>query len=335
MSEVRQDPVTGVSVVLEPKRADRPQEHRRTPGEITDTTECPFCPGHEERTPPARLELGASDRGEWTVRVFENRFAALSAGDDEEWAREIDAPWPYRGTTGFGVHEVIVESPRHDDVLASYGEDHAALLVEAYARRIGAWREDGRFAAAVLFRNFGRAAGASMSHPHTQLMAMPRVPESLIRELGNFSQEATERGRCVLCAAMVADDSGGRIIFDDGITVAHSPWAAPSPYFVRIAPRRCAATLADASPEERASFGSALVAVARALRGAFGDVAHNIVVHDAPYSAQHADLPFHWHAEVLPRLGDHAGLEWGSGVYLNVVDPDEAAATLRRGLTLG
>lgn len=335
MSEVRQDPVTGVSVVLEPKRASRPREHLRTPEEITDVAECPFCPGHEDRTPPTRLELSTSGDPAWTVRVVENRYPALTAGDDEEWARELDAPWPYRGSTGFGVHEVIVESPRHDDVLSSYREDHAALLVEAYARRIAHWREDGRFAAAVLFRNFGRAAGASMSHPHTQLIALPRVPETLIREIGNFSQEATERGRCVLCAAMSADDAGERIVFDDGITVAHSPWAAPSPYFVRIAPRRCSATLADSTSEERASLGSAMVAVARALRASFGDVAHNIVIHDAPYSAQHAGLPFHWHADVLPRLGEPAGLEWGSGVYTNVVDPDEAAATLRRGLALG
>lgn len=334
MSEVRQDPVTGVSVVLEPRRAGRPRGHGRTPDEATDIAECPFCPGHEDMTPPTRLELGASECGTWAVRVFENRYPALSAGPDEDWARELDAPWPYRGTTGFGVHEVIVESAGHHDTLADYGEGHATLLVEAWAERIGVWRADARFAAAVLFRNFGRAAGASQSHPHTQLIAMPRVPESLVRELGQFAQEATEGGRCVLCAAMDADDAGGRTIFDDGITVAHSPWAAPSPYFVRIAPRRCSATLADATSEERASFGRALVAVARALRGALGDVAHNIVLHDAPYSAQRAGLPFHWHAEVLPRVGGQAGLEWGSGVYLNVIDPDEAAATLRGGLVL-
>lgn len=334
MSEVRQDPVTGVSVVLEPKRAGRPRAHGRTPDEITATEQCPFCPGHEDMTPPSRLELRAADGGAWAVRVFENRYPALSAGPDEDWARELDAPWPYRGTTGFGVHEVIVESARHDDLLRDYDAGHSTLLVEACAQRIGAWRADGRFAAAVLFRNFGRAAGASQSHPHTQLIALPRVPDVLVRELGNFAQEATERGGCVLCAAMGADDVGGRIIFDDGITVAHSPWAAPAPYFVRIAPRRCSATLADATPEERASFARALVAVARAMSGAFGDVAHNVVVHDAPYSAQHAGLPFHWHAEVLPRVGDQAGLEWGSGVYLNVIDPDEAAETLRRGLAL-
>jgi UDPglucose--hexose-1-phosphate uridylyltransferase len=103
---------------------------------------------------------------------------------------------------------------------------------------------------------------------------------------------------------------------------------------MRISPRGCSASLADATAAERASLGRALVASARALHGAFGDVAFNLVVHDAPYSAQHAGLPFHWHIEVLPRTSDQAGFEWGSGVYTNVVDPDVAAAALRTGLAL-
>ncbi len=334
MSELRQDPVSGVTTVLEPERAGRPRDFVRMADELTDPGDCPFCAGHEDRTPPARLELPLPGEASWTVRVFENLYPALTAGPDEEWPRELDAPWPYRGTTGFGVHEVIVESPRHDDTLASYTPEHATLLVDAWALRIRGWREDGRFPCVLIFRNFGRAAGASMSHPHSQLIALPRVPEALVHELGNFSQEATERGRCLLCAVLSADDAGGRIVFDDGVTVVHSPWAAPSPYFMRISPRGCSASLADATAAERASLGRALVASARALHGAFGDVAFNLVVHDAPYSAQHAGLPFHWHIEVLPRTSDQAGFEWGSGVYTNVVDPDVAAAALRTGLAL-
>jgi len=324
--------VTGVSAFIEPERAGRPRDFLRTPDEIQDPSSCPFCAGHEDQTPPTRLALALPGQPGWAVRVFENRYPALTAGGEEDWARDLDAPAPYRGTTGFGIHEVIVETPLHDETLADFEPAHAALLVDAYADRIRTWREDGRFAAALLFRNFGKAAGASLSHPHTQFVALPRVPEAIIRELGNFTQEAGERGSCVLCDAMRADDAGGRIVFDDGITVVHSPWAAPVPYFMRIAPRTCAETLADASPEQRASFGAALVAAAKALRGVFGDAAFNIVVHDSPYSAQHAGLPYHWHAEVVARMSEQAGFEWGSGVYLNVVDPDVAAAALREGL---
>lgn len=233
------------------------------------------------------------------------------------------------------MHEVIVETPRHDETLADLEPAHAALLVDAYADRIRTWREDGRFAAALLFRNFGKAAGASLSHPHTQFVALPRVPDALVRELGNFVQFAGDGGRCVLCEAMRADDAAGRIVFDDGVTVVHVPWASPAPYFMRIAPRACAESLADATREQRASFGAALGAAARALRGVMDDAAFNVVVHDAPYSAQHAGLPYHWHADVVARMGAQAGFVWGSGVYLNVVDPDAAAAALREGLARG
>lgn len=335
MSELRRDPVTGVTTIIEPERAGRPRDFTRTPDEVADASTCPFCAGHESEAPPARLELTLPGETAWAVRVFENLYPALSAPDEVDWPAVVDAPWPYTGTAGFGVHEVVVETPRHDEVMADYSPPHAALLVDALADRVRTWREDGRFAAVVVFRNFGRLAGASLSHPHTQIIALPRVPDVLIRELGNFSQEASEHGRCLLCEVLRADDAGGRIVFDDGVTVVHSPWAAPVPYFMRIAPRRCAATLADSPTEERASFGAALVAAARAIRGVFGDAAFNIVVHDAPYSAQHAGLPFHWHAEVVPRMSEQAGFEWGSGAYLNVADPDAAAAALRAGYERG
>ncbi len=326
--------MTGIVTIVEPERAGRPRGHSYPADVLTDPAECPFCAGHEDRTPAARLELSLPGETSWTVRAFENLYPALHAEEDQDWPRELDAPWPYTGTSGFGVHEVIVESPRHGDSLERYSPEHAALLIEAWADRIRQWRADGRFACALVFRNVGTAAGASMSHPHSQVIAMPRVPEALVKELGNFSEEATLSRRCILCAATEADDKGGRTIFDDGITAVHAPWASPSPYYMRIAPRNCAESITDASPEERASLGAALVAAAGALNGAFGDAAYNLILHDAPYSARHAGLPFHWHVEVLPRRGDQAGFEWGSGVYTNVVDPDEAAATLRAGLAL-
>jgi UDPglucose--hexose-1-phosphate uridylyltransferase len=335
VSELRVDPVTGVTVVIEPERAGRPRDFLRTPDEVADASTCPFCAGHEEMTPPSRLELALPGESGWEVRAFANMFPALVALPDDDGPCDLGAPWPYAGTTGFGAHEVIVETPRHDETLADYSPAHVALFADALAYRIKAWREDGRFAAAVVFRNYGKAAGASLSHPHTQIMALPRVPDMLVRELGNFTQYAMQGGRCVLCDVVLADDMGDRTIFDDGLTVVHSTWAAPVPYFMRITPRHCAGTIADASSQERASFGAALVAAARAIRGVFGDAAFNVIVHDAPYSAQHAGLPFHWHAEVLPRASEQAGFEWGSGIYLNVVDPDVAAAQLRGGLGRG
>ena len=334
MSELRQDPVTAVWAVMAPGRAARPKEFGRTILEGADAAACPFCPGREDATPPTRWHSGAIDDEGWSVRVVENKFPALSAADDDDGYAVASAPGPYVAAPGFGAHEVIIETPRHSEGLADYSAEHAALLVEAYASRLAHWRDDGRFAAALLFRNWGWAAGASLSHAHTQLVALPRVPDALIREMGAFSGAASAGHACPLCGAIEADNADDRTVWDDGITTVQSPFAAPIPYFMRIAPRHCAASLTDASAEDRASFGAALVAAAQAIRGAFGDVAFNVVVHVAPFTAQRVvGLPFHWHADVIIRTSDQAGFEWGSGVYINVVDPDEAAATLRGGLS--
>ena len=331
MSELRHDPVGGGWTLIAPERAWRPRDVARPSREVSDPAACPFCPGHEDLTPPTRLALSLEGETGWSVRVFENRFPAVRPETLED-ERAIDAPAPYRAQPGAGVHEVIVETRRHEDALADYAPAHAALVVEAYAQRLATLREDMRLAAAVIFRNDGVAAGATLSHPHSQLMALERVPEMLVREIGCFSQAATAGAECVLCDAVAADRADGRTVFDDGCCVAVSTFSAPTPYHMRIAPLRCSSTLADATPDERASFGAALVAAARALRGTLGDVGFNAYLHDEPFSAQRAGLPFHWHADLFPRLGDRAGFEWGSGMALNVIDPDVAAESLRGGL---
>jgi UDPglucose--hexose-1-phosphate uridylyltransferase len=331
VSELRQDPVTGVWTIVAPERAGRPKDFSRSAAERSDPGGCVFCPGNEHMTPPQRLarSLEGGRPGDWTVRVFENLFPAVS-DDGAEIAEPIPAPGPYRALAGLGVHEVVVETPRHGEGLADYSPGHAGLLADVYAERLALWHDDPRFAAAVLFRNWGAAAGASLAHAHTQLVVLPRAPDAIVRELGNFTEGFSGGYGCVLCGANSADDDGGRTVFDDGVTVVQSPFAAPIPYFMRISPRRCSASLTDATREERASFGVALVAAAQAIRRVFGDVAFNVVVHVAPYSAERAGgLPFHWHADVILRTSDQAGLEWSSGAYINVVDPDAAAEALR------
>lgn len=334
MSEFRQDPVTGIWMLLAPERAGRPHDLLRTPGESVDDGSCPFCAGREDMTPPTRWERSVpGEAAAWTVRVVENRWPALTSPDDADGSDDTGAPPPYRSTTGFGAHEVIIETPRHGEGLADYSPEHARLLVDAWSDRLRFWFADGRLACPMIFRNWGRAAGASLAHAHTQLVVLPRVPEAIVRELGNFTGAALSSSGCILCDAMAADDTGGRVVFDDGVTAAHVPFASPVPYSIRIAPRRCEPTIATMGPESADSLASALVVCARAVRGTFGDAAFNLSVHVAPYTAMRvAGLPFHWHIDLIPRSTHFAGLEVGSGLYVNVVDPDRAAAELRAGI---
>ena len=154
--------------------------------------------------------------------------------------------------------------------------------------------------------------------------------------MGNFLTYADQtHGRCVLCAAIETDDFGARTLWTDGVMTLQSPWAAPIPYALRLAPMRHSASILDLTPEERASFGRAMVVAARAYAALFGDPAFNFVLHVAPYRiAEIGAIPYHWHAEFILRTSDMAGFEWGSGGYLNVIDPDDAAEQLRNALAV-
>jgi UDPglucose--hexose-1-phosphate uridylyltransferase len=164
-----------------------------------------------------------------------------------------------------------------------------------------------------------------------QLAALPRIPDAIGKEAANFMTYADQHGgACVLCAAQQADDEGGRTIYDDGLTVVQSPWAAPIPYALRLSPKRHAPSILDLTAEERDSFGRALVATSGGLKELFGDPAFNIIVHIAPFRlSQLGAVPYHWHVQFILRTSDQAGFEWGTGQFLNVIDPDEAAAQLR------
>jgi UDPglucose--hexose-1-phosphate uridylyltransferase len=334
MSEFRQDPVTGVWTLVAPARASRPKDFSRTPDEAADPEHCPLCAGHEEMTPPT-LYLGELPGvAGWVTRVVNNKFPALTAPEGALGADDVAAPPPYRGMTGFGGHEVIVETPRHGEGLADYDPAHVRVLVDTLIDRIRFWKDDGRVAHVLVFRNWGLKAGASLAHAHMQLAAMPRVPDAIGREMANFMTYGEQTGgRCVMCAALEADAEGNRTIYDDGITLVQSPWAAPIPYALRLVQRRHSASIIDLTSEERDSLGRALVATARALKDLFGDPAFNVIIHIAPFRiAEIGPVPYHWHVQFILRTSDQAGFEWGTGQFLNVVDPDVAAETLREAI---
>lgn len=337
MSELRRDPLTGVWTIYAPVRQDRPADF--TPANsappLADAAECAFCVGREDRTPPEVWSAVAPDDEDaglsWTVRVVPNLYPALEADPDSDGASASEAPGPYEACTGFGGHEVVIETPRHAEGLADLSPAHARLVVDAFADRLAHWRDDGRTACAVLFRNQGSLSGASLAHAHTQLIVLPRVPDAIAREIGNLSTYAdAHSGRCLLCDMADSDAEGGLTVFDDGITRVMSPWAATSPYLLRVVSHQCAPTFADASAAQRDSLAVALTTAARAYRDALGDPSFNLVVHTAPFSVERTGvLPFHWHIDLVPRFSCSAGFEVGTGMGINSTGPARAAERLR------
>jgi UDPglucose--hexose-1-phosphate uridylyltransferase len=338
-SGLRRDPLSGAWTVIAPRRGARPHDaaHHDTPAPDAASSasgatapdaaapdaaavgvpavgataaDCPFCEGHEHLTPPELDALrpagGAPDTPGWTVRVVPNKFPVFEGG-----------------------HEVVVHSPRHDVPLSAQPLAEVTDVVTMYQRRIAALCAGGAAAVTVIL-NHGRAAGASLAHPHSQIFATPIVPPVLTDELEQFARYQVKYGRCLLCDMMAAIvDEGSRVVFDEPL-VAWTPDASRWSYELRLAPRAHQADVLGADPGVvAAAFKRALSAIAAAT----DDAPLNAWLHTVPCGAPQADgPPFHWHIEIAPRLTTAAGFELGTGISVDLVDPRDAAARLREGL---
>ena len=324
MSQLRLDPLTSRWVVISADRADRPQPFalRSLPVQADPEMPCPFCPGHEEKTPPALETYGP--QGEWLVRVVPNLYPAFSGGDALT-VQNIGPVWTQAPANG--IHEVVVLSPSHTATFADLTDAQAGLVLAAVRDRIEEHARLSTLRYTQFIINAGREAGASLDHPHGQLLAMPFVPGELLDEQAGFDRF---RGACLLCTVLEAEEEvGHRVIQADGRHVLLAPFWSGTPYEMLILPRTHQPFVHAAEPADLAAIGRAIRDALSRLRRAVGDVAYNIVLHYAPFRA-HAD--FHWHVHLLPKVTSRAGFELGTGVLINVLPPEYAAAELRAAL---
>ena len=313
---LRRDPLSGAWTVIAPGRSARPHDDDARDGAPDGAPDaaaapdgaCPFCAGHEHLTPPEvdafRPPGSAPDTPGWTVRVVPNKYPVFEGG-----------------------HEVIVHSPHHERPLPAQSQAEVTDVVAMYQRRIAA-RCAGGAAAVTVILNHGRAAGASLSHPHSQVFATPIVPPVLTSELEQFARYQVKYGRCLLCDMLGATlDEGSRVVFD-GPLVAFAPEASRWPYELRLAPRAHQADFLQADP---GAVAGALQRALAALAAVTGDGPLNAWLHTTPCRAASGDAepPFHWHFEIAPRLTILAGFELGSGIGVDQLEPREAAARLR------
>ena len=316
---LRRDPLSGSWTVIAPRRGARPHDGvaRRDAADgaqaaaPTAPAECPFCEGHEGLTPPELDALrpagGAPDTPGWTVRVVPNKYPVFAGG-----------------------HEVIVHSPDHDRPLHTQPLAEVTDVIAMYQRRIAALCSDGAAAVTVIL-NHGRAAGASLAHPHSQVFATPIVPPVLLGELEQFARHQVKYGRCLLCDVLGTTlAEGGRVVFD-GPLVAWAPDASRGPYELRLAPRAHEGDFRQADP---GIVAGALKRALAALATATDDGPLNAWLHTAPCRAAPSggDPAFHWHFEIAPRLTTLAGFELGTGIGVDTLEPREAAARLRDAL---
>ena len=321
MSQLRLNPLTGRWVTIVADRAERPSDFapRLAQIEAEPGRPCPFCPGNEESTPPA-LET-ASASGEWQIRVVPNRYPAFAG--DEPFAVHTLGP-VHTQAEASGIHEVFVYARDHQATIASLSDEQIATVMDVLRRRMidHAASPGIRYTQAIV--NHGRESGASLAHPHGQLLGMPFVPGEILDEERAFGRF---HGGCILCATVEAElVEGTRVVTADDDCVVVSPYWAGSPYELLIIPREHNVHIQDAASDSLAGVGRSLRNAIRTLNAHLGDVAFNLVVHTAPHE-HHG--PFHWHFHIWPKLVTVAGFERGTGVMINIVPPEEAAAQLR------
>jgi UDPglucose--hexose-1-phosphate uridylyltransferase len=330
--ELRQDPFTRSWVVIAPERDRRPQSAAPTAASASARSSrdpgCPFCPGNEERTPGELWRTPAPDRAAWAVRVVPNRFPILAPGDGPA-PRHVTGP--FVSAAGTGAHEVVIETPRHDLDLPDLDDTAVAAVLGAYRARARALRRI-QPGLVLPFRNHGAAAGTSLMHPHSQIIAAPVVPLRYRHLFDTARAYYDDRGTCLYSDVADAElASGERVLADDGRVLAFAPYASSVPFETWLVPRPHQASFADASDETLAGTARLLRRVLGALRGALGDVAYNYVLVSAP-NGEEGTAYFSWHLRILPRITTAAGFELGTGIAVNPVPPEQAAARLRTSL---
>jgi UDPglucose--hexose-1-phosphate uridylyltransferase len=318
--ELRQDPFGGGWVAITAGRAARPEAFLRDVGAPRGPLGCPFCPGNEHMTPPevwADRDPGTEpDRPGWHVRVVPNKFPAFAG----PLTGTINNGGLYRATPTAGVHEVIVHNPDHWATLADLAVPQAARAMAAWRLRLVA-HHDQPLGAVLIIVNQGRTAGASLEHPHSQVFATAGRPDRVQAELDRLAGDG-----CAACATVAAERDGPRLVGVTGELLAICPWASAAAFEALLLPAVHRPRFEDGGAGQDTAMAAAVGDLLRRFRGVAGDNApYNLVLHSAPPGVD----DFHWHLHLLPRLTTYGGFELGTGVIINVVDPDRAADALR------
>src|SRR5215467_7052792 len=329
MPELRKDAVTGRWVIISTERRKRPSDFRLERPAIIREEFCPFCTGREQMTPPEVLAFrhnGSGPNGPgWDLRVVPNKFPALQV----EGTLDRQGDGMFDRMNGIGAHEVIIESPDHNANLAEMPEKQIEEVLYAFRDRMVDLKRDHRFRYIVIFKNFGEAAGASLEHPHSQLIALPVIPKRVKEELDGSKLYFDFKERCVYCDIIRQEEaSAARLVIETERFVALEPYAPRFPFETWIMPMRHESHFEHIDAATLQNLAWVLRATLRKMDQVLEHPAYNFILHSTP--VQEPELAYyHWHFEIIPKLTKVAGFEWGTGFYINPTPPEESAKFLR------
>ncbi|HOE97413.1 MAG TPA: galactose-1-phosphate uridylyltransferase [Candidatus Sumerlaeota bacterium] len=329
MPEFRKDPVTGRWVIIATERAKRPAAFpvKRQPTHSNE--ECPFCPRREHMTPPEVLAYRqpGTDHNEagWWLRVVPNKFPALVSGEPVK--RSGDGM--YDRINGMGMHEVVIETPRHDEHVGDMEVKMVEEIIWAYRDRTVEMRKDPRLEYVMIFKNHLREAGASIDHPHSQIIATPIVPKRVQEEIDGAQRYFDYKERCVFCDMIDQEKKDQmRLVAENELFIAFLPYASRFPFECSIMPKEHTSFFHDIQKNEVTEFAKVLKETMSRLKNVLDDPAFNWILHTTPLRETENGY-YHWHMEIIPKLSQPAGFEWGTGFYINPFPPEDAARILK------
>lgn len=328
MPELRKDPITGRWVIIATDRAKRPNDFIRQSVPPAKLAVCPFDYGNEHKTPPEILAYrnsGSRNEPGWRVRVVANKFPVL--GIEGELNRQGEGM--YDKMNGIGAHEVIIETPDHAATLGEMPERQIEEVLWAFKERVTDLKKDRRFRYILLFKNHGEAAGASLEHPHCQLIALPVIPKRVKEEVDGSRLFYELKERCIYCDIIRQESSAGvRLVMETDRFMVLEPYAPRFPFETWILPKRHESHFEESDAPTLQNMAWILRSTMRKIDRVLEHPAYNFIVHSAP--VQDGPLPhYHWHLEIIPKLTKVAGFEWGTGFYINPTPPEESAKFLR------
>lgn len=340
-NELRKDYLLDRWVVIATERSRRPTDFAKPQQESPKNATCPLCPGNEHMTPPAVM-LYLKSNGEiikdkdadglrhknWLVRAIPNLFPAFAPPKDPVDQEQIMKSESFGCAVGH--HEVLVESPNHDEDPADAELPQLVHLINAYVDRLRELSTKTYVQYVQIFRNHGKEAGASLSHAHSQIIATPFVPRTVSEEMAASKNFWSEHGKCVFCDIIEKESKSSRLILENQHFVVFAPYASVHPMEFWILPKKHDMNILNLTQSEREAFATTLKASLKGLKDLVNDPPYNYGIH-LSLNRDSSDY-YHWHLEVYPQLSIWAGFEKSTGMYINTVTPETAAAELRKAI---
>lgn len=327
MPEFRQNMLTNEWVIIASERAKRPQDFKINeagkPPLPEFSQQCPFCPGNEAQTPAATQTIERN--GKWAVRAVPNKFAALQRDipfQPKRFGRFLRA-------TGYGIAEVIIETPLHNLTLATMDDKSVEDVVKVYKLRYLSVAREKQICFINIFQNHGVRAGTSLEHPHSQLIATPVIPPHVRNPIERAVRYYDTHGQCLYCVMLQEEvRRQERLIAQNDFFIAYAPYASRTPFEVRIMPKKHQPSFADIEGKELFDFAKILKSILAKLYRGLNNPDYNFIIRSAPVGDENAKY-FHWYMLIIPKLTTPAGFEIGTGIYINVTFPEECAEFLR------